>query len=459
MAKSIRWYVGYKSKKNPQELIKEISRKVQENDLSVYIPLLRLEKGAKPRKEYYFFMAIESQNRGFIPAKIEDSNLFKLPFFKTTAVPGNRNSFDYDQIKPMVGRSHQVEDFVTIIPYSSTDEVIDDPFDLDISSSVNSNAIDNQKYQNLIYWLSGVGNGSYELFKKTCQTLKLDEPRRILRRLKLLGNLETSPNGKNWSITPTALVQVNSPDTNLEFFLCGQQSGQLLREIEQYATLSFIDQPKGDAPQCLHLQFNNSEDIFSLTTTVKENLGLTIHSVGNVAINLANILPSLEEWKQQIPVLQGIVPSLYDWKRFDGNKFVEYVSPQETGMYQMWNREGCSTLTSDRPRMTLFYDANEKTWRQGDWYGLRFLALHYSQHNCIARYDTATSCLAILHSQRWPELYERALVLASGKLPTIYQKNDQNLWLIYEKISMELAEQLTKKLDIILEEGSDRCTM
>jgi hypothetical protein len=51
-----RWYKGYKYKGNPKELVEQISKKVQDYNLSQYVPILRLEKGAKARKPFYFFL-------------------------------------------------------------------------------------------------------------------------------------------------------------------------------------------------------------------------------------------------------------------------------------------------------------------------------------------------------------------------------------------------------------------
>ena len=461
MANLQRWYAGYKTKKKPQELIETISRKVQEYELSSYIPLLRLEKGARPRKEYYFFLAIESKEKGEFPLKVEDSPLLKLSLFKRKA-DNQVHSFDYEQIKPMVGKGHQVEDFVIVIPYRGKDKLIlDDPFDLEQSTNFfNKKTIDtiennDQTYQKLMYWLSSSINGSYQLFQKTCQTLGLEEPKRILRRLKLLGNLELSSDGKKWSVTPTALVQVNSEYHQPTCFLCGQQNGKLLKEIEKFATVNFLEQPDSSAPPCIRLQFGSFEDQLTLIETIKESFNLTVHRVGNVAKKLADILLTVEGWKQQLQSLPGIVPSLYDWKYFDGNGFIECTLPQKSGMYQMWDRENNSSTASERPRRTLFYDAEEDSWQQGDWYGLRFLALYYLGQKLIARYDNTTSRLAIPWIQRWPEIYERALVLASGLLPS-YQKTDQNnLWLIYENIGQDLAEQITQKLHVQLEEANN----
>ncbi|PLS67699.1 MAG: hypothetical protein CV045_12105, partial [Cyanobacteria bacterium M5B4] len=67
-----RWYMGFKQKTKklkPQHLIEVISKQVQSRDLVQYLPLLRIEKN--PKGEYYFFIAIESENIGNIPPKVD----------------------------------------------------------------------------------------------------------------------------------------------------------------------------------------------------------------------------------------------------------------------------------------------------------------------------------------------------------------------------------------------------
>jgi hypothetical protein len=95
----------------------------------------------------------------------------------------------------------------------------------------------------------------------------------------------------------------------------------------------------------------------------------------------------------------------------------------------------------------LFYDQKSDRWLQGDWYGLRFLALHSLNTSLATRYHADTAQFAIPFCQRWAEVYERPLVLASGKLPTY-----NNGWLIYEAISPQLAYQMAIKLHVNFEE-------
>lgn len=441
----IRWYLGYKYKVKPKDLIEKVTLRIQEHNLSQHIPLLRLEKGATSRKPFYFFIAIESTKEGEIPTEIDNSNLLKLPFFRIPAVPGNP-SFTFEQIKAMVGNAHDVRDYTNPIPYKPLLEfTYDNPFDFIELSIINNSSPDievlSNRYEQLLYWLSALGCGRWESFKKACEAMNLEEPKRILRRLKLLGHIESSLDGSRWSIAPTALVKIDSQLDFQEFILCGQRSINLLEKFKQYATLNFINQPRGNAPPCVRIQIDNPNTLLDLIE--QANSKFYISNVDEVSLQLANILPNVLTWKQSLRHLQGIVPSLYEWEYFNGNNFVSCLLPKETGMYRMCNKE-----ISTRPLYTLFYDQENDKWLQGDWYGLRFLALQHGGHKCIARYDIETKCLAVPMSQRLPEIYERALVLASGRLP-IYNES----WLLYENIKLELLHKISDKINLVYSQG------
>lgn len=442
-----RWYKGFSYRGNPKELVKQISEQVQRHNLGKVIPLLRLEKGAKSRKQFYFFLAVESGEVGKIPSELINSSLLKLPFFISKAVPGN-SCFTYEQIKSMVGVAHDVLDYTNPIPYRQIQKIsYDNPFDLraspTLSQSLPNIEVISHRYEQLLYWLSAQSCGTWESFKKACDALKLEEPKRILRRLKLLGHIESSQNGSLWSTAPTALVKVDSKSNSQEFILCGQRSFNLISELKKYVQVDVINQPRGEAPPCIRVSAANHEQLFDLIKQI--GCQLAIANVGEVSLQLSIILPNLEIWKHNIRSLPGIVPSLYEWKYFDYDlkDFVSCISPQETGMYQMKSQK----ITAYN--YTLFYDKESDRWLQGDWYGLRFLALQHNDQECIARYSIATKRLAIPVYQRWPEIYERALVLASGRLPTY-----QDSWLLYENVKLEVAYQLSDKLNIKCSEAS-----
>ena len=292
--------------------------------------------------------------------------------------------------------------------------------------------IEDLSYRNekLLYWLSVLGCGTRESFNKACEALKLEEPTSILRKLKLLGHLEVSENGKRWSAAPTAIVKISSDSDFPEFMLCGQRSICLLRQLKEYTDVTSVHQSKGDAPPCIRIKISAP----SLITSK-----VPLCYVGEVSLKIAEILPDIATWKQSLSTLQGIVPSFYEWERFDVYKdcFEPCSFPSETGMYKLHQE------SNNHFSRTLFYDRENDLWRQGDWYGLRFLHLSHTSIVRQALYSISKQRLAIPVSQRWPEIYERALVLASGQLPTY-----QDSWLLYENVPMEVISLLTDKLNV-----------
>ena len=430
-----RWYAGFSCRGNPQEVLELISRKVQEFELSTLVPLIRVEK--KARGQFYVFVAVESERPGQFPSAFEDY-LHPLPCFEYPAVKG-ASHFTYEQIKPMVGPAHKVEEYTNPIPFQEPQLRINhDPFaDFEVLDAQQNS---NPNLTKLLDWLSAKGYGSWETFQNVCQSLAIEHPGHVLRKLKLSGHIETSPNGKKWSIAPTAIVPLNPDPENLEFYLCGQQNTCLRQDLAKIADIK----PEGQ-PTTFGLP--RWKVIFSDRATYEqlEMLGnVKIHKPGNIAQRLAECLPKIEEWQANLPIVGGIVSTQYHWRQYqpESQAFQDYSLPDQTGLYEM-RREADQSY----PERPFFYEADTEIWRQGDWYGLRFLALYHSGNIQECAYRPHQKQLAILAAERWPQLYERALVLASGYLPSWHNIYDQS-WLIYHNITSDLAYWLTEQLSL-----------
>jgi hypothetical protein len=426
-----KWYLGFEnnheSKIRTSELRERINKIIRQHSLNKYITDIKIEQGAQ--KNYYFFLEIESEKWGEIPNDIVNSQILNHLIFKKKF----NDIFSYEKIQNMIEKDYKYR-----LPYSPDPRIFyDDPFDLSNQNINISSGGDTKTYQNLLYWLSSVGAGNWESFKKTCQILELNEPKQILRRLKILGHLEIYDHGKKWSINPTTLVEI---DEN-KYIICGQQNLNLLlllkrlKSSNKIKNFEIIKQPHDNAYPYVGIEL---DDLKILIKSIQDDLKIKIH-YGNFSNRIAEFLPTIEEWKSNLENLKVIVTSKYKWKKFQDDIFVDSLSPQETGMYQMINKLGYP--------QTVFYYSSTDCFYQGDWYGLRFLSLYYAREKCLANYYVKTSCLAIPKQQRWPEIYERALILASGKLPT-----HQNSLLFYKNIKPHLAKQLADKLEINLEE-------
>ena len=151
---------------------------------------------------------------------------------------------------------------------------------------------------------------------------------------------------------------------------------------------------------------------------------------------------SIEEWQSSLPIVGGIVASQFYWRQYQTEiqDFQACGLPENTGFYEM-RRE----VQQSYPDHSYFYEANTQTWRKGDWYGLRFLALYHGNSFKECVYNVEQKQLMVPYNDRWPQLYERALVLASGYLP---QMSSDRLWLYYRNITPELVSRLTQKLTL-----------
>ena len=100
-------------------------------------------------------------------------------------------------------------------------------------------------------------------------------------------------------------------------------------------------------------------------------------------------------------------------------------------------------------RRVLYLDQPNQRWLRGDWYGLCFLSYHSVGRDFEALCDFSTNNILIPKDERWPLLYERALVLASGTLPS---RAENPKWLRYSGVSSELIQLLSKKLNVSIRE-------
>ncbi|APB34451.1 hypothetical protein GlitD10_2122 [Gloeomargarita lithophora Alchichica-D10] len=433
-----RWYMGFKQKTGkvkPTKLLEVISREIQTRNLSRYLPIMRIEKS--PKGEYYFFLAIES--KGFeIPHEIAKllkelkDIYFKLPVDKT------RNCFELEQIKPMVGNAHDVTDYTNPIPYRSQTRTISES-SLTLSDSNQTQPLDQERINNLsknhehfLYWLSAVGSGAWELFRKTCEILGLVEPKRVLRRLKLLGHITTSGNGSKWQVNPPSLLEIQSENGDRTFILHGQRSIKFLNTFRTFGFLETCNQPRGEAPPCIYFRLPSEIGYETLTQRMQEQgYSITLTPFRNI--------PDIATWYSNLLVVQGLLPYKFRLKKFNGQDFIDYTFQRETGFYQFFSQD-----IDSHPQYTFFYDQDSDQWVQGDWYGLRFWAIYQmNQGNLCAYYSEENNTLCVLFSHRWAEVYETHLVMSSGVLPR-YESDT----LIYQGISTDLVNELSQKLNI-----------
>lgn len=446
-----RWYAARLCSGKPETITQQVSALVRGHHLGRVVPLVRFEK--RPRKGgFYTFLALESETPGVLPAELQP--LREHPIIRSLMhddASGKVQVFSLDDIGKMVTGEVLVEDYTRRLSFALPDAPsFVDPFpagEADDGPAVDDLLVRTQHYDRLIEWMSAVGNGSLTLFQRACQAIGLAaeaaEPGRVLRRLRLLGHIESSADGTRWSVAPTVLARVVGMDGSPAHMLCGARDQSLLTSLRQYAAVDIKPQPRGDAPARIEITAMDAAQ----ATVAGEPERLERAHVDDAAARLAQALPPLDQWKDVLGRMPNIKPELYEVRRFEGDGFVD--APLDgSGFYELWQPDGRGHRTG-RPAYRLFYDAPRDRWLSGDWYGLRFLARVEDGGACPVHFDLLSGRLALPWAWRPPELYERALVLCSGRLP-----EHRDGWLLYDDVTQPVLGALAAKLHFTLQEAA-----
>lgn len=453
---AVRKFVGVHTNADPLVVLDKIRRVIEGRKLANKIPLVKFGKDTWGR--FYFFLGAKGWNDVYLPEEVK--RVLELVGLEASAYwPMEVN---YIQWK-FRGEEVQTQYFKSAETTSPAGGVARprtgytpvgvghaiDPFDLSETELPEIGLEDSkadQRFDQLLYWLSARAEGSWEVFVQACQLLRLvKEPRHarhVQRRLMLLGHVECSADGARWSICPPAAVR--SPSG--EVFLCGQRTPELLEELSDHFSIVDRPQPEHSCPTRLAIKGFSLDE----SENIRLKAGVTLTAAGEAPVKLATILPDLAGWQDSLTRIEKLNPYSYEIERWASGSFspCEEISERhnvysgEPGMYRL-------THKVTRVSMTLYFDQAGQRWLKGDWYGLRFLALQSAESGCVARYDARKNELLIPFAQHWPLLYERALILCSGFLPG--KVKDSGV-LVYQRVPANLSHVLAEKLNVPVEE-------
>ena len=433
------WYRGFMTYGYPYQVARMIAEEIRKNKLGNIMQRICVEPSRK-RGELYFFIGIQSERFGELPYEVRQFvmwlNLNRIFTFQGGEAL-TTDELTQGWLKREIDITYTRQ--VTWRVFQQEGEP-ENPFDL--SEIPQPNETSRQTYNHLLYWLSANGEGSWQSFRSACERLGLnqqDEPRHIFRRLRLLGHIEYLDEGKRWAICPPCLVNIESLDNSCEYFLAGGRTPKL---IESLVNVRSFPQAGRGGPDIIRIIFSTKEEALSVISEIRKT-DVSISLVGQTSLRLAGALPDLMEWKQALlkPIL--IAPERFRIHQWDGQSFSLWVDrPVETGWYQLEEPE----TDYKALRFYYFYDSDQRSWLQGDYYGLRFLAnWHIGIHAQLA-YHPKARLLSVPTDQHLPDLYERALILASGELPSTLGN-----FLLYKNIPEQLAQILREKLDASME--------
>jgi hypothetical protein len=451
-----RWYAAFRCVGQPEVILTQIAQKVRNDDLGRFVPRVHFERGIHrhKRQEFYLCLAIDSPMPGQVPPQVEGLLALSCLAGPNRAAGRPLQHFTRDQIQPFVGAGADVQDYARRIQRSQIVALpVEDPFGpMDGAATDPEDVADlvgrTARFDRLLLWLSAAGGGSMPTFQQACRTLGLVEPGletwQILRRLRLLGHLETSPDGARWSVAPTVLTCIAGAADTL--VLCGARDEAMRTALRRAWRVEDIVQQDGGGPATVLIH----GPIEMVMAAMREQGTTALPPPDCAAERLAELLPPIEGWIQALDQLHGIVPTLHDVRRFDGSDFVDVPFVGRAGLYELQLPEHQAQAPTP-PRYTLYYDASRDRWLRGDWYGLRYVARCADGGACEVEWDREAGRLSVPDGWRWPELYERALVLASGRLPARHGER-----LVYNAITPRLVDLFTPKLRLRVQEAITR---
>ncbi len=387
--------------------LQKLRRFIRQLRLADLVPAVMYERGAQSqrRREYYIVLEVHSElfNK---PPRLEQ-------FFREVQIgePLWDQWLQESDLGEWLREPESTQFFRQIVRSNAVRKPAqpDDPFGrLDQEPAPVESA---EAFNKLLYWLSARGSGTWQAFCDACEALKIAaKPRRVFRRLRLLGHAEYLDHGKRWQVCPPRVAR--SADGSYSY-LIGQRTPSMLQ------TLPHQPVPQSNAPDLIKLSPEYAADSLS--------------DLDVVSLRLAERLPRWRDLPQRWQKVN--LPHLrYRIERWDGSDFRIHVErPDRIGMYRY----------TDQLEQHVFYDGS--ALRRGDWYGMQYLAEAHLGKFPQCRYSKAHHACWL--SAHLPDLYERALVLASGRLPE--PKGDG--WL-FTNVSSALMEALRARLDLSIQE-------
>lgn len=429
----IRRYRGYLCNGNREQIIAGVTVLVNQLEVRRQVPRVCTERGVGfGHNQFYLFVAYESDDDGVAEPEVEQ--LLRLVAEVMPCHGGGIGDFGRDELAGFVGQDVRVEEFARRLRYrpivvaDAGDPLADDGDD---ENGPLDQLIETDRLGRLLLWMSAHGEGSYASLDSARRVLGISmETRRVLRVLRLLGHCETSRDGRRWSIAPTVLAEAEAG----RYVLCGARDEALLAALRERFPGGCQDvvQHGGSGPGAFLIDIDLPEP---------PDLGdLDVQVVQHADRALAEALPHLGEWAETLEAV-SFDPQGWALERMRGDSF------QTLGRFE--DEEGFYRAAGKGPEARPFhlYYAPTLGWRRGEWTALRFLAglREASSGKAICYFDSAAHELHVPLDWRWPEIYERTLVLSSGLLP---RRDDNNSRLVYGSVEPELLETLCRKLPL-----------
>ena len=308
-----RRYVAVRTVGNPMQIFERVRRVVQDMGVTRTVPAVKFERRA--RREFYVFLAVDGDRVTYLPDDV-------ITVLDRAGLAGQHFwPLESAEIGRMTGGNELETHSFNALPYTSSwPSESGDPFDLSDVSFNTENTDDTllgENFDQLVYWLSANAEGTWQTFARVCSILQLVDDvkaaRLIFRRLKLLGYIESSEDGRRWSICPTTLVQC-AADQDL-YILTGQQTPMLIEQLMEHYAVELLPQPNYQGPSCVRVNGIFTDDV-ALN-------GFNIVHAGTVSVQLAQLLPGLEGWKDILSAINKLSTTTYNIEIWNGRRYIQ----------------------------------------------------------------------------------------------------------------------------------------
>jgi len=423
-------YLLYLYRGDRKTIAARIKDAVKQSGMAMSIPMIKFENGRD--RQFYLGLAVQSGDQSATEAPPEILKLCRdvglgQPIGRLVEAAQINASFMSGNIS--------WESFNDSIRFESTTE--EPPNNIDPVEVLPARELATDIWDQLLWWCSAQGEASFQLFRQVAGLLTdgvQANPWHLMRRLTLQGHIEVDGSSRTMRWCSNEATFVCGYDGRA--FLLGRQTPRYLKEIEGILELDRYT-PNG-APTLVSAA---SQDVLTLKSGLA-SLGVSV--ANNPSQHWVNILPM---WRSLISNLErdpDVREHSESFRIWDGNDF-HSSRPSETGI-------GLYEITGQHQldKRTRLFDGRE--WLAGPFYDLQWILARLRGRDMYAVLKP-DGMLLIPEAEHWPFLYERALVLCSGRLPSRFRLGEQS-YLGYLGVGPEVASKLCDNLEIKLKKES-----
>lgn len=271
-------------------------------------------------------------------------------------------------------------------------------------------------HNRLLHWSTANGSGDLAKFDAAARLLGAVAEQAslwsLIRGTLLLGHLEfaRTASGWRWSTAPRTVLK---PVVGGSPFIAGQR---------------LVSDARGDGtertPQC----------------GGPDRLANAAWPASGSAELIARRLPALDDWIASIPPWGELDFHGYTIERIGDGGWTEHVTVPDA------ESSDVHRFTRNERPVYAWFDTTRRRWVTGDPMSLQFI--HRAKAGLAVAAPSIGDDLLVPRCDRWPLPYERALVQASGLLPTLARDPQGRAILKYRGVPVEFASALAGKLQV-----------